>query len=193
MNARGLVVLFVLVLSAPLSCAAQLSSEAQPAARLSCDLGFVQVTYADGTAISTSFRGLLSLAVGEEFYPGYTRLLVADFEATISGLPVFVDLNGDGVAERLLLDEVSLAATDIRWTHGGIRLATGEFLLYVHILVPDLRAQGATALGPQYVRLVLRGTLEQGATSMSIGGTGMVLGGTLAGTTLTLRARCSPR
>ncbi|MCX6094664.1 MAG: hypothetical protein NTY63_07595 [Candidatus Bipolaricaulota bacterium] len=152
MNSRGLVVLFVLVLSAPLSCAAQLPSEAQPAARLSCDLGFLQAMYPDGTAISTSFRGLLSLAVGEELYPGYARLLVADFEATISGLPVFVDLNGDGLAERLLLDAVSLTATDIRWTHGGIRLATGDFLLYVHILVSDLRVQGATVLGPQYVR-----------------------------------------
>ncbi len=193
MNSRGLLVLFVLVLTAPLSCAAQLPCEAQPAARLSCGLGFVQVTYSDGTAISTSFRGLLSLAVGEELCPGYARLLVADFEAMISALPVFVDLDSDGLAERLLLDAVSLTATDVRWTHGGIRLATGEFLLYVHILVPDLRAQGATVLGPQYVRLVLRGTLEQGTTSLSIGGAGMVLGGTLAGTTLTLRARCSPR
>ena len=86
------------------------------------------------------------------------------------------------VRQRLLLAAISLTATDIRWAHGGIRPATGEFLLYVHILVADLRAQGATVLGPQYVRLVLRGTLAQGATFLSIGGTGKVLGGSLAGT-----------
>ncbi|MDD5263227.1 MAG: hypothetical protein PHU43_00105 [Candidatus Bipolaricaulis sp.] len=193
MDRRGLLVLLLLVLSAPLSCAMQLPSEAQPAACWSCDLGLLQATYPNGTAINTSFRCLLSLAVGEPFYAGYAPLLLADFEATISALPVFVDLDGDGLAKRLLLAAISLTATDIRWAHGGIRPATGEFLLYVHILVADLRAQGATVLGPQYVRLVLRGTLAQGATFLSIGGTGKVLGGSLAGTAITLHARCSPR
>jgi hypothetical protein len=193
MNSRGLAVFLLLVLFAPLSCAAWAESEIPKVISLSCELGFLQVAYPGGEITSTGFRGSLSFAVGEALYPGYARLLLAKLEATISEFPLFLDLDGDGAAERRLLDNVTVSEADVRWAHGGIRLATGEFLLYVHLHLPELRTQGAVVLEQQYVRLVLHGVLRQGATSLSVNGTGRILAGELAGTALTFRARCSPR
>jgi hypothetical protein len=193
MNSRGLAVLLLLVLLAPLSGAARAESETHEVIALSCELGFLQVAYPGGAFTSTGFRGSLSFAVGEDLYPGYARLLLAKLEATISEFPLFLDIDGDGATERRLLDNVTVSEADVRWAHGGIHLATGEFLLYVHLHLPELRTQGAVVLERQYVRLVLHGVLRQGATSLSVNGTGRILAGELAGTALTFRARCSPR
>ncbi|GEM_PF-1294253 len=193
MNSRGLAVFLLLVLFATLCCAVGAESETHEVIALSCELGFLQVAYPGGAFTSTGFRGSLCFAVGEDLYPSYARLLLAKLEATISGFPLFLDLDGDGATERRLLDDMMVSEADVRWAHGGIHLATGEFLLYVHLLVPELRTQGAVVLERQYVRLVLHGILRQGAASLDVNGIGTIPAGELAGTALALRARCSPR
>lgn len=191
MNSRALAVLLLLVLFAPLSCAAGAAFETHEVIALSCELGFLQVAYPGGAFTSTGFRGSLSFAVGEDLYPGYARLLLAKLEAAISQFPLFFDLDGDGTTERRLLDDVMVSEADVQWAHGGIHLATGDFILYLHLLVPNLYSQGIVAFEPQYVRLVLCGTLRPGGTSLSVTGTGIILSEALAGTALTLRVRCS--
>ncbi len=167
MNRRGLALYLLLALFVPLCGAAEAGSDTHEAIALSCELGFLHVAYPGGALTSTGFRGSVSFTVGEGLYPGYARLLLGDLEATISSFPVFVDPDGDGVMERRLIDDVTLSEADVRWVHGGIHLATGEFILYLHLLVSDLSSRGIVAFEPQYVRLVLCGTLRPGAASLS--------------------------
>lgn len=188
---RRLLMICSSVLVVLLSPAGWAQSEAQEAIAMSCGLGFLEIESPSGEVTNAGFRASLSLAVGESLFPGYARLLLTDFAATIPALPAFADVDADGLVERVLLDPISVSYSQTIWVHGGIHLATGDFILYLHLLVPNLYSQGIVAFEPQYVRLVLCGTLRPGRTSLSVTGTGIILSEALAGTALTLRVRCS--
>lgn len=156
---------------------------------VTCPFGGIEVTAPNGQSAYTAASGTARLVIEASRVPGYATCYLEDVEISIRRFALPTQGDRTSAPSRRTVPDFVITDERFRVNHGAVNLKTGEFFVYVHLVLPITGGAGAVSR-TVHLAVHLHGTLPSSDLGFSIWADGKVIGGSLAGMRILWRPRC---